>query len=174
MKLFRTMITVALLAVLTTLSHASYYSYYKVMLSDEQMAQRLDKYDTLKFIKYSRTYDEAKYEIRYEFPEKYLLSENGITQIRFILGENYTDEADWRLWMDKRDPKKVNIITNSDKEKMIILISTITDDRQKAEQLFNELYAGYLKEYEERKNLPECQEYCGILEIIKYEDKKIT
>lgn len=81
MKLFKIITAIAVLS-LTSLSHAM--SYYKVMLSDEQMAQRLDKYDTLKFIKYSKVYDEKKDKIRYEFPERYLLSENGITHIRFF------------------------------------------------------------------------------------------
>lgn len=170
MKLFKIITTIAVLS-LTSLSHAM--SYYKVMLSDEQMAQRLDKYDTLKFIKYSKVYDEKKDKIRYEFPERYLLSENGITHIRFFLGEHYTDEADWRLWMDRHDPDKVNIMTNSDKEKMIILISTITDDRQKAEQLFEELHLAYLKKYEKLKDLPECKKYCPISVTIQYENKDI-
>ncbi|STZ00650.1 Uncharacterised protein [Moraxella lacunata] len=170
MKLFKIMTAIAVLS-LTSLSHAM--SYYKVMLSDEQMAQRLDKYDTLKFFKYTTVYDEIKDKIRYEFPERYLLSENGITHIRFFLGERYTDEADWRLWMDRHDPNKVNIMTNSDKEKMIILISTITDDRQKAEQLFNELYLAYLERYEKLKDLPECKQYCPISVTIQYEDKDI-
>ena len=170
MKLFKIMTAIAVLS-LTSLSHAM--SYYKVMLSDEQMARHLDKYDTLKFFKYTTVYDEIKDKIRYEFPERYLLSENGITHIRFFLGERYTDEADWRLWMDRHDPNKVNIMTNSDKEKMIILISTITDDRQKAEQLFNELYLAYLERYEKLKDLPECKQYCPISVTIQYEDKDI-
>ncbi|OPH35852.1 hypothetical protein B5J94_08550 [Moraxella lacunata] len=171
MKLFKIMTAIAVLS-LTSLSHAMSY-YYKVMLSDEQMARHLDKYDTLKFFKYTTVYDEIKDKIRYEFPERYLLSENGITHIRFFLGERYTDEADWQLWMDRHDPNKVNIMTNSDKEKMIILISTITDDRQKAEQLFNELYLAYLERYEKLKDLPECKQYCPISVTIQYEDKDI-
>ncbi|OPH37900.1 hypothetical protein [Moraxella equi] len=138
MKLFKIITTFVVWLGLVTISHAK--SYYNVMLSDEQMARHLDKYDTLKFFKYTTVYNEIKDKIRYEFPERYLLSENGITHIRFFLGERYTDEVDWQLWMDRHDPDKVNIMTNSDKEKMIILISTITDDRQKAEQLFNKLY----------------------------------
>ncbi|AWY19404.1 hypothetical protein [Moraxella bovis] len=82
MKLFKIMTAIAVLG-LTSLSHAMSY-YYKVMLSDEQMARHLDKYDTLKFFKYTTVYDEIKDKIRYEFPERYLLSENGITHIRFF------------------------------------------------------------------------------------------
>lgn len=91
----------------------------------------------------------------------------------FFLGEHYTDEADWQLWMDRHNPDKVNIMTNSDKEKMIILISTITDDRKKAEKLFEELYLAYLERYEKLKDLPECKQYCPISVTIQYENKDI-
>ncbi|OOR87843.1 hypothetical protein LP123_02355 [Moraxella bovis] len=64
-------------------------------------------------------------------------------------------------------------MTNSDKEKMIILISTITDDRQKAEQLFNELYLAYLERYEKLKDFPECKQYCPISVTIQYENRDI-
>lgn len=82
MKLFKIITTFVLWLGLVTISHAM--SYYNVMLSNEQMARRLDKYDTLKFFKYTTVYNEIKDKIRYEFPERYLLSENGITHIRFF------------------------------------------------------------------------------------------
>lgn len=147
--------------------------YYQVMLTNEQMAQRLDKYDTLKFVKYSKTYDKTTGQFHYNFPDEFILFNNKVELLRLELGLSYTDEADWQLWMDRHDPNKVNIMTNSDKEKMIILISTITDDRQKAEKLFEELYSTYLERYEKLKDLPECKQYCPISVTIQYEDKDI-
>ena len=173
MSLFKTIATTTLLLGLTTIALAGGGGDYQIMLTNEQMAQRLDKYDTLKFVNYSKTYDEKTGQFHYEFPNEFVLFNNKVELLRLELGMHYTDEADWHLWRARHDPDQVNIITNSDKEKMIILISTIVDDRKKAEELFEELHSAYLEEYEEYKTLPECQKYCRISATVEYENKGI-
>lgn len=124
-----------------------------IIMSKQTLEHRLKKYDDNGYIiqEYCRTRMEYCQEIGIT---KYINSSNDIKRVhRFDIGVedeviDYLSYAFNKPYKEPQYPDK-HTITATEKADVIKLLSIVVDDEKKANELFDELYQGYRKNFEE-------------------------